>query len=400
MKPIVVLPGRSRTYVLEPLEPSPRARAVERLAEAGLRGPCVVVLPRSLCLFREFEIPGGTPEEIEGMVRLRLERELPVPVAQVRYGYVAHPAKGGQLAVRAVAVRREDWGPIEAELVKAGLKPVGAVAAVSCLAGMGVPAAAWELPDGVEVALFAEGVPVAGKWLESMDRLEAEWPRIVGAAKQRRPEVEWGEAARLARGSQAAANGLPAELRPLAHALSAWGREPDVLAPPARTPFVRRHRAKFIAGGVAAALALAVLGVRWDLASRRSDVEQLRRELAMLKPEVDRIVEMERRVTTARAWAEDRFFWSAVAVVMTEGKGLAEPYPLYFKITTYSEREGTVTATGQARGDQQLDEFLQKLREHGGFESVRTTSRQRQEQQREFPILFTMEAKVRGEEWR
>ncbi|HEU4339563.1 MAG TPA: hypothetical protein VFS19_05805, partial [Planctomycetota bacterium] len=53
---------------------------------AGARR-CVLVVPRPLAIWRSFSIPTGSPEELQNMIRFQLEKDLPLPLDQVRYAY-------------------------------------------------------------------------------------------------------------------------------------------------------------------------------------------------------------------------------------------------------------------------------------------------------------------------
>src|SRR5471032_2651367 len=75
------------------------------LGKTGVTGPRgVLVVARGQALIRELELPAGTPDELVAMVRFQVERELPLPIDQVRYSYVELGRADGKVRVQVVAV--------------------------------------------------------------------------------------------------------------------------------------------------------------------------------------------------------------------------------------------------------------------------------------------------------
>src|SRR5262245_44442584 len=54
------------------------------LDSAGAGHKCVLVVPRHLAILRTFTVPAGSPEELQSMIRFQLEKDLPLPLDQVR----------------------------------------------------------------------------------------------------------------------------------------------------------------------------------------------------------------------------------------------------------------------------------------------------------------------------
>src|SRR6266850_3031294 len=94
-------------------------------AGGGVRS-CVLVLPRPLVILRTFTLPQGSPEELQNMIRFQLEKELPIPLDQVRYTYATIP-EDGRVSVTSTAVPIEALDRRIAALEKAGMIVTGAV---------------------------------------------------------------------------------------------------------------------------------------------------------------------------------------------------------------------------------------------------------------------------------
>src|SRR5579863_228733 len=97
------------------------------LGKIGVSGPRgVLVVSRAQALLRELALPAGSPDELVSMVRFQVEREMPLPIDQVRYSYIETDRKEDKVRVRVAAVPREVLDPAIAAIEAAGVKIAGA----------------------------------------------------------------------------------------------------------------------------------------------------------------------------------------------------------------------------------------------------------------------------------
>ncbi|RPH40684.1 MAG: hypothetical protein EHM91_10850, partial [Planctomycetota bacterium] len=97
------------------------------LGKTGVSGPRgVLIVPRALALLRELELPAGTPDELVAMVRFQVEREMPLPLDQVRYSYIETGRADGKVRIQVAAVPREVLDPAVTAVEAAGMKVAGA----------------------------------------------------------------------------------------------------------------------------------------------------------------------------------------------------------------------------------------------------------------------------------
>src|SRR6185295_15310496 len=120
------------------------------LGKTGVSGPRgVLIVSRGQALLRELELPAGTPDELVAMVRFQVEREMPLPLDQVRYSYIEMGRSQGKVRVQVVAVPREVIDPAVSAVEAAGIKVAGAyVSSFGLLSLYGKP----DLAALVEVA--------------------------------------------------------------------------------------------------------------------------------------------------------------------------------------------------------------------------------------------------------
>jgi len=111
-----------------------------------------IAVPRHLVILRELELPPGPRHELAAMVALKLERELPFPVAEMALALRVDAAlPSGAVRVLAAYVRKESLEKSLAVARAAGLEPVSA--SVSAIAGLRIAPAA----GGAATALVVVG---------------------------------------------------------------------------------------------------------------------------------------------------------------------------------------------------------------------------------------------------
>src|SRR5881392_1072007 len=82
------------------------------IGKTGVSGPRgVLVVSRGQALLRDLELPAGTPDELVAMVRFQVEREMPLPLDQVRYSYIETGRSDGKVRIQVVAVPRDVIDP-------------------------------------------------------------------------------------------------------------------------------------------------------------------------------------------------------------------------------------------------------------------------------------------------
>ncbi|HLY73645.1 MAG TPA: hypothetical protein VKU80_05960, partial [Planctomycetota bacterium] len=95
------------------------------IGKTGVTGPKgVLIVSRSQALLRDLELPAGSPDELVAMVRFQVEREMPIPVDQVRYSYIEIGRSDGKVRIQVVAVPRDVLDPAVSAVEAAGIKVV------------------------------------------------------------------------------------------------------------------------------------------------------------------------------------------------------------------------------------------------------------------------------------
>jgi Tfp pilus assembly protein PilN len=369
---------------------------------AGARR-CVLVVPRPLAILRTFTVPSGTPEELQNMIRFQLEKELPIPLDQVRYTYATTP-EDGRVSVTSTAVPIEALNKRIEALEKAGMVVTGAVVSSFGLIRLMPPgpleggSLLLSLADGGAEVLIAESgriqlsrntplrdqdseswaaeidrailshsvkgagadlkrVFVAGEG-ELADQVTSELKKRIPAATvaslipngtvTRRPDV-------LITAECAATAGV------LVGLLSPGPALPDLLRPPVfrrALKFKRMHKV----GAAAAALVLgALLWSQIALASRRSEAEGLRRELAGFKPKADAVDRMRAEIKTLQQWQDRRFSWIDL---FNQLQRRLPPQKIHIASFTADE-SGVVRLTGKSKDKGAALEFANDLQKMG-----------------------------------
>src|SRR5262245_5479075 len=131
------------------------------LGKTGVSGPRgILVVSRGQALLRELELPAGTSDELVAMVRFQVEREMPLPLDQVRYSYIETGRSNGKVRVQVAAVPREVLDPAVTAVEAAGMKVQGAYVSsfgLISLCGGAEPAAMVEVGGGEAEILVTEG---------------------------------------------------------------------------------------------------------------------------------------------------------------------------------------------------------------------------------------------------
>jgi hypothetical protein len=384
---------RSGSADLPSVEPAPLRAAAEKCGVGGER--VALVIERGRAILRDLELPEGTPEELVSMVRFQVERELPLPVEQVRYSYVETGRSGGKVRVQVAAVPRDLIDPALAAAEGAGLKVSGVYISsygLLALSPNGEPVVLIEVAGGEAEILVASGgrmefsrTATLGE-SASADALAREVDRTLRAYAAKSPGTEVQKVVLAGEGEAAAA--LAKDLgellaRPVAQAGPGdletapaaglclgilKGRPiPDLLHPPVAS---RRFRPK--AGhrvGALAALVLLML-VLWSqvaISDKRRELERKRGELRDLGPRVTDVTQMHAQTELALQWTTYRKVWFDTMEMLQKN---VTPTQLWISGSTFDET-GSIRLQGKAQGHKDVTTFVEALKKSGQFESVK-----------------------------
>ena len=120
----------------------------ERLRKLGVNGgPAVFVLERDIVSIRRVEIPSTDPDELPDMVRMSIERDLPIDAEDAIIDYIPVHEEGHSTIVHAVAISRRDVDRIHMVAAAAGID----VAAITlrCLGSVYLAGRSEKANDGV-----------------------------------------------------------------------------------------------------------------------------------------------------------------------------------------------------------------------------------------------------------
>jgi Tfp pilus assembly protein PilN len=323
--------------------------ALEAVGAGGRR--CVLVVPRPLAILRTFTLPSGTPEELQSMIRFQLEKELPIPLEQVRTAYVTH-VEDDKVSVTAAAVPNDALNPRIAALESAGMQVTSAVVSSFGLIRLLPPGKSdggsllLALADGGAEILIAESGrieisrntllknPQSESWAAEIDRaILAHQAKAAGSDLQRVYVAGEGDPAeRVAEdlkvrmpGAEVKAlipNGIVTrrpDVRITSECAATAGVVVGMLAPGStlpdllRAPVIRRalkfRRSQKI--GAAAVLAVVALlaASQIALSGRRSEIESMQSKIASLKGKTESVDRMTAEIQVLQQWQDRRFSW-------------------------------------------------------------------------------------------
>lgn len=424
-----------------------RRRVAERVKGAGWTAKRVtLVLPRSRVLVREFAVPGGSPAELEQMIQFQLERELGLPLEEVRSAYTTATQPDGQISVSAAAVRKDDLAVERELLAAAGIEIDSVVVSTWGLAARAEPLLAGRLepsilayldPDYGEIVLVERGRPVAARSLEGLspEAFLSEVVRTVPAleAQRKSPEAtdlllscedpalgksiegQFASSRRLLARSLDAADGvaaagtrIAAALTPVvgacAHALrknAAAG--PDLLVEPVKPSTWGKHRVRILAGASAFVFLLAVGLVQYYLSTLRAEVDRVKAEIKSKEPQVKRLLELKHRAVVVDEWTTVRVSWAQAVVAVTRAEravGGDNDKKVFVKsmIMTCARTASdpsTVRISGQAKDESFVYDFMRHLEETPALQKVEAPSITKPEGRRgDFSHTFSIDAQI------
>lgn len=389
------------------------------LSEADLRQKVVLVVPRGQALFRDLEVPQGAPDEIVAMVRFQVEREMPLPLDQIRFSYIETGRAGGKVRVQVVAVPREILDPALAALEGAGIR-VGSVTVSSygllALAPATERAVLVEVSGGEAEILVADGGRMEFSRTASFSAevtpatVADEIQRTILAFSAKAPGQEVGRVVLAGRGDEAEklAGGLTARLAKRVEGAGVGTLEtavaagvcaalfrglpmPDLLKPPVAVKKFRVTQTHRVGALAAVILIVLVVGSQVALSSKETRLRALEKERDALKPKAEQVARLSQQSSVAQEWYRDRHSW------LSTFEGLHKPVDtgrLYLVSWTFDET-GTVRIVGKAKEGKHIDDLVAAFLGTGQFKDLRAERRQ-QTEKGDYRTEFTLTGHLKG----
>lgn len=411
-----------------------------------------LVVPRHRVLVRRVSVPPGTAAEIDQMVRHQLERELDLPLEEVRFAYATEPPDpDGQLPVTVAALRIEDLQEYRSLLQKADLEVGSVVISTWCLPeaidgqlekDAGPMALALLEPDFGEVVVMEQGHPRAARSMEGIrdSGAASELMRTLPALEAQSQLDPVANVLLFGRHHQACVSelnhawkdlrttglrciepevgALDPVLVPVLGACLAQERHarpagPDLLEERVRGSRWKPHRRKLITGGIAAGFILLWgISALW-LAMLQGDLDDVEAESRRDSKMVKELTGLEQRVDVLDQWSRARVSWAAVLFAV--GQSEEEEAPGEYKRAVYltdvsvihftqrdkKRREHTklrITFQGRAMTKQHAMDFYNDLRTKPGIERLDSPSLERQDH--EFPQYFVIKGILQPGSWK
>ncbi|MBV8878887.1 MAG: pilus assembly protein PilM [Planctomycetaceae bacterium] len=367
--------------------------ALGKTGVSGLKG--VLVVSRGQALLRDLELPAGTPDELVAMVRFQVEREMPIPIDQVRYSYIETGRSEGKVRVQVAAVPREVLDPAVTAVEAAGMKVAGAYVSsfgLLSLYGKTDPAALVEIANGEAEILVTDGGRLE---LSRTAPLDGEIRADQIAQEIRRTLLSYGtknggrEVAQIVlAGEGPDASSLAAEMsRSLDRSVTSQGPGtletataaglcagllrgtvmPDLLHPPVavrKFTLTKRHRLAGLAG------LIVILLFAWSqiaLASKRTALEDKRKQLNLLKPRAAELLRTQSQTQLANQWYKTR---NCYIDVLTALRQTVNTNSLWILNASF-EDPGLIRLQGKARDDGNVTDFVTALKKTGKFGDIK-----------------------------
>lgn len=395
--------------------------ALEKTGVGGVRA--VLVVPRGQAILRDFELPAGTPEELASMVRFQVEREVPLPLGEIRYSFVETGRADGKVRVQVAAAHREPLDQAVAALEAAGLKVSGAV--VSSYGLLALPRDAQGPSALVEVSAGEAEILVAENGRMELSRtanlpeeavgeaLAEEIDRTLRAWTAKAPGREIGRVLLAGEGERAEA--LAADVRGrLSKDVRAYGPGdletataagvclgllrgtaiPDLLNPPSskrRFSPTKAHRIGALAGAI---LLLLLIAARVAISDRRSELESKRKALKELEPRAAEVLKTGKQTAIAHQWYRDRNVWLATLQALRTS---VDSTNLWVTHATFDD-EGKVRLQGKARDDRHVTSLVTALEKSGQFAAIKAPDVRQNSDRGDYRRDFTVQGTLAGYE--
>lgn len=365
------------------------------LSKTGVSGPRgVLVVSRAQALLRELELPAGSPDELVAMVRFQVEREMPLPIDQVRYSYIETSRDNGKVRVQVAAVPRELLDPAVSALEAAGIKISGAYVSsfgLLSLYGKPDPAALVEVAHGEAEILVTQGGRMEFSRTAALDegvrpdQIAQEIRRTLlsystrGEGKEVDRVLLAGEGSDATTLAAAVGKALDRNVTPLGpgtlETASAAGicagllrgiPLPDLLHPPVvvrKLTLTRGHR---IGALVAVLLLLLFVGAQVALWKKRDELEARKKALEKLRPEALALTKMQEQTQLADHWFRNRNCW----IDLLSALGQHVRTNALWIVDASFEDPGVIRLRGKARDDSNVTDLVTALKKTGKFANI------------------------------
>jgi hypothetical protein len=362
------------------------------IGKTGVSGPRgVLVVSRGQALLRDLELPAGTPDELVSMVRFQVEREMPLPIDQVRYSYVETERRDGKVRVQVAAVPRELIDPAVTAVEAAGMKVAGAyVSSFGLLAlyGNDEPAALVEVSGGeAEIMIASGGRMELSRTVPLEDGCS---PQDI-AQEIRRTLLSWSAKSAGLEVGQIVLAGEGPEASELASAIGkVLGREivlagpgnletatsagvcagllrgtlmPDLLHPPAvvrKFQLTRNHRIIGLAAGI---LILLFAWSQAAISSKRTELDKKRQQLDALRPRASALTRTSDQTKLADQWYRTRACWIDILSALRQNVNTSTVWI----VSASFEDPGVIRLQGKAKDDANVTDLVKALTKTGKF---------------------------------
>ncbi len=383
----------------------------------GGNGRTALVVPRAGAILRDFELPAGTPEEVLQMLRFQVEKELPLPIDQVRYSYVQTPGAPGKLHISVAAVPKEPTDALLAALEGAGCRIQSAYVSSFGLANL-LPSDATldggtlivSIVDGAaEVLVVENGAILLSRAapLRDIDGLATEIDRTMRSysaqSRAEAPAKAGGASGQIKRvliaGEGDDADKAVAALRErlgqtvdrlvlngsisrradvkvgldtaaaagvCVGALRGKPAMPNVLRPPAIEKKFRlkpKHRIAILVGLIAASL---LAWSRVALSDRRAELDALKADFRKLDPEAQQVLHTKQKTALARQWLDDRYPWIDMFNALHEKIDRSR----IWLTSCTADDTGTMRLLGKATHNEHVSALIKELQTVPAFRKV------------------------------
>lgn len=390
------------------------------LAQCGAEGPRVMlVLPRGQAILRDLELPEGSPEELVAMVRFQMERDLPLPLDQVRFSYIETGREGGKVRIQVAAVPRDVIDPAIAAVEGAGWKVSGATISsygLLALCPEGEPVALVEVAAGEAEILVAEGGRILFSRTAplpdgpSPDTLAEEIGRTLLAWSARAPGREVRRVLLAGEGPEAVA--LAGDIRArlsrdvdpvgpgdletapaagLCLSILRGRLVPDLLHPPTalkKFRLTRNHRIVALSAAI-----LLLLGV-WSqvaLAEKRDVLKQRQQKLAEVEPKAAALLKTQQQTEIAHQWYRKRNLW---VPTLTSLRKYVRTESLWIVSASFDDA-GLVRLQGKTKDDSHVHALITALTATGQFEDVKNDGTRQNSDKGDYKRDFSVTAHLK-----
>jgi hypothetical protein len=374
-----------------PIEAVGENHVREALRQCGITDTrAALLIPRGQALMRDLELPEGAPDELVSMVRFQVEREMPLPLEQIRYSYVETGRAGGKVRIQVAAVPRDVLEPALAALEGAGVKVTGVYVSsfgLLCLWPAGEPSAMVEVAAGEAEIMVVDGGRMA--FSRTAPLLDGVLPEMVADEVTRTLQAYNARSGREVRkvvlaGQGARADEMAAGMRDrMEREVSQVGPGdletvcaagicvgllrstplPDLLRPPSVVRKFRITRVHKWAAGILLGAVGLFLAFQLALSSRQGALERRREELRTLEPRAAEVSRMGQQTAVAHQWYRDRRDWVRIFDALCQ---VVRRESLWLTSATFEEN-GAVRLTGKARDEKHVVEFTTALKKTEPF---------------------------------